>query len=299
MLPRTRQLDFDTTKIGWLWWANIVASSPLALKTVSEVVRSLVRIERLAVNNLDKEAFDYLARLPTLPWLRLENPVEPAKLLRASPSPHSYPSLQTLVFGLIPIERATAFANTIANCPLGNILLDWCDESAARRAETTSLFLFSSHPSVPTPPFARSDLRSPRFRVSPFENLKQVSVEQMCGFDLTDTDIHDLASAWQRLSHLALTAIEHVAPLHVTPQSDPTSAKDSIPPRCPTLANTTHSAVENSPITAPELVAHFISDIFLGAMIRTLWRYPVYMDRWEKVKALVAELSQKQDGDAS
>jgi hypothetical protein len=36
----------------------------------------------------------------------------------------------------------------------------------------------------------------------------------MFGVDLTDTDIHDLASARQRLSHLALTAIEHVAPLH-------------------------------------------------------------------------------------
>ncbi|KAJ7495552.1 hypothetical protein FB451DRAFT_1550915 [Mycena latifolia] len=270
------------------------------LQVVSDFVRSLARIQDLAVTNLDQDAFKHLGGLTSLKVLRLKNPKVtwmPALPIDAPTSPHHmYSSLTALHFDRTTVERVIAFIKVMSNAPLKELESHPFDD-AATSVEIGRLYsalaAHCSHNSLESISLHggwTSERGVPdQFRISGatlrtlfcFANIVSVSIYQSFGFDLTDADIFDLARAWPQLELLSLTAAYELEPnppratvqgfnafaLHCPNLRRLDMTVDAtVPPGLPagslSQASLRMLDVFHSPISSPGTVATYLSTIF-------------------------------------
>ncbi|KAJ7495567.1 hypothetical protein FB451DRAFT_1550925 [Mycena latifolia] len=175
------------------------------LQAVSDVVRSSSRIEVLIFLKLED---------PKVPWT-LALPVDAA----ASPQ-HMYSSLIELHFGFTTVDRITAFIQVVSNPPLKKLEAELLGDAATSDVIGrlySALVAHCSHDSLQDISmhggFLSESASPDPYRIHGatlrilfcFGNMVFVELHQCSGFDLDDTDIFDMASAWPRLEFLSLT----------------------------------------------------------------------------------------------
>ncbi|KAJ7495536.1 hypothetical protein FB451DRAFT_367085 [Mycena latifolia] len=201
------------------------------LQVVSDFVRSLARIQDLAVTNLDQDAFKHLGGLTSLKVLRLGNPKVPWMPALPIDSPtsshHMYSSLTALHFNCTTVERVITFIKAMSNAPLKE-LESHPFSDAATSVEIGRLYsalaAHYSHTSLQRISieggWAPEEGVPDQYRISGailrtlfcFVNMVSVSLDQPFGFDLDDADIFDIAHAWPQLEYLSLTGHSDLKP---------------------------------------------------------------------------------------
>ncbi|KAJ7495550.1 hypothetical protein FB451DRAFT_1478478 [Mycena latifolia] len=269
------------------------------LKVVSDFVRSLARIQDLAVTNIDQDAFKRLGGLASLKVLELEDPKVPwmpALPIDGATSPqHMYSSLTDLYFGdSTTVDQITAVINIISNAQLKRLefeLLDDAGPSDAIGRLYSALTTHCSHVSLQDIsmrgawPSGSASMDQYRIHGATlrtlfcFGNMVSVELHQCSGFDLDDADIFDMARAWPRLEFLALIGYLALKPrvtvqgLYAFAQQCPNldylaimvDATVVVPePRVGSVSQDTLRtlSVSRSPIQVPNAVVAFLSAIF-------------------------------------
>ncbi|KAJ7772279.1 hypothetical protein B0H16DRAFT_1512947 [Mycena metata] len=194
----------------------------------SAVVQNLPQMQELRVYSLNRQALEYVRRLPTLKTLLIEDftvdlPVDD------NADAHSYSSLKDLEFGRTRVHRVTEFLKITRNCSLQRLHIGSFESETATAANMASLFSTlaaqrcshtslrtiryhtrssNSPPSDPDIYALTGHMIRPLFR---FTNMVTVTIYQPCGLDITDDDVSQLASAWPCLEFLSLGGIYQVA----------------------------------------------------------------------------------------
>ncbi|KAJ7495578.1 hypothetical protein FB451DRAFT_1478526 [Mycena latifolia] len=295
------------------------------LKVISDFVRSLARIQDLAVANLDQDAFKHLGGLTSLRVLKLEDPKVPwtsALPIDAATSPqHMYSSLTKLHFGCTTVDRITAFINIISNSPLKELETDLLGDAAT--SDTigrlySALAAHCSHTSLQRISIAGAyeDGVSDQYRIPGailrilfcFVSMVSVSIDTPLGFDLDNADIFDMARAWPQLEYLSLREYSDLKPrvtvqgLHAFAQQCPNlhhleiMVDATVVPELPvgslSQASLRTLDVSYSPIRTPKAVAAFLASIFPELSVHFSCddeADPATEKRWEEVKQSLVE----------
>ncbi|KAJ7135856.1 hypothetical protein C8R44DRAFT_869554 [Mycena epipterygia] len=274
----------------------------LAGRSVSPCVRRFTKIKALAVDTIDQPAFEHLAQLETLEYLRLQEAKGDISHWQYSKQP-PFPTLRRLTFLSTTVEFATEFVMGLSGCQLTdfNVGIQGMPSSTATGELYAALASHCSHSSLSSlsissavidgPPIPDVDDTSnyvvrvehlrPLFH---FSNLTVVYLEPPVGFAIDDAAAWDIARAWpniQNLVLLACTDLHH--PPHMTlcalsafaehcPQltslqiafdaSVVLPLDPSVPVRPSLQTALTNLGVGYSPISSAGAVALFISGIF-------------------------------------
>ncbi|KAJ7099878.1 hypothetical protein C8R43DRAFT_1048440 [Mycena crocata] len=185
----------------------------------SVMIRSLTGLKELDVGSMDRSAFKYLERLPTLEKLALQRALEflPTPLVNA---PQTFPRLRNLGVRAIPHHTLAGLLATNSAWSLTHFLAQLTTSSeAADIAQIYSLLATRSNPAALTDLTIKDVSRRfvpPNFvgeggiiidhlsSLFAFRNLRIVRLTFMVGFDLDDTAVESLARAWPRLWELQL-----------------------------------------------------------------------------------------------
>ncbi|KAJ7495526.1 hypothetical protein FB451DRAFT_1478426 [Mycena latifolia] len=188
----------------------------VAVPIVSTFVRSLVRIESLAIPTLDETAFAHLARLPALKSLEFHSPRTLHSFLQPSAGSAYFPALTQLTAPAM--ECGAALVGMLPNRPLVTLRI-FGNSFHPTHYGSTILFRSSEiDPSANAPTSdqinmycVRGDMLLPLFS---FANLVSVTLVHPVGFDLDDAIVLGMAHAWSRIESLALLAgsFRHVHP---------------------------------------------------------------------------------------
>ncbi|KAJ6486305.1 hypothetical protein DFH09DRAFT_1377839 [Mycena vulgaris] len=287
-----------------------------SVHAVSTLIRSLTRVDRLSVENLDRAAFEHLGRLPTVKTLVIADPYVPSSALLSLVEPIPlYSSLESLYFGRTALEDATSFMEIITSCPLQILEIEELSFSPTRDAASlffTALAAHCSHQSLrqietgtsesgpwmsDEPPIDSFTLRI----LFCFANLVRVSLPPPLTFDLDDRDFHEMARAWPRLVYLELRSLPHLS--FVELNFDATSVPDATE-TTPCQTSLSDIYVGFSPIVTAGPVAAFISKLFPNADV-DCWPYAndleygreaqIYACQWEKVQDVLKEMRTRRD----
>ncbi|KAJ6587513.1 hypothetical protein DFH09DRAFT_1074744 [Mycena vulgaris] len=275
-----------------------------SLQIVSAFVRSLVRVERCSVDNLDGAAYEHLGHLPSLKKLVLFDPQMPRDIPLASTRALSqfpiYSSLESLSFGMTTLEKITAFITIIARCPIQILEVEELVSSPTRDVAKLFFAALTAHCSphsllrinTGTSGISISEeldamVDSVTFRLLfCFTNLVTVHLPPPFEFDLDDTDIREMARAWPRIESLELRCTPftrsritlkglsffaeyspHLSTLEMDFDATSVPEWDVSAATTPPQTSLAHVFVEHCPIATPGPVAAFISRIFPNAAI--------------------------------
>ncbi|KAJ6587511.1 hypothetical protein DFH09DRAFT_976857 [Mycena vulgaris] len=275
-----------------------------SLHTVSAFVRSLVRVERLSVRNLDGAAFEHLGRLPTLKTLAISDPEVPSDICPSTLSATSlspmYSSLEFLYFSSTTLEKVTAFINIIARCQLQILHAGLLNSLPTRDVATLFFAALAAHCSPhslrqihtgkcnPWISGERDTIDGVTLQIlSCFTNLVNANLPPPLVFDLDDADVGEMARAWPRIESLELRCASdmppritlrglaflaqhcpHLSSLKMDFDATAVPEWDGTAATNPLQTSPTRVLVENCPIVTPGPVAAFMSRIFPNATIR-------------------------------
>ncbi|KAJ6587534.1 hypothetical protein DFH09DRAFT_1274461 [Mycena vulgaris] len=250
-----------------------------SVHAVSTFIRSLARVDRLSVENLDRAAFEHLGRLQTVKTFIIADPYVPSGVPLFLVEPISlYSSLESLYFGPTTLENVTSFIDIITSCPLQILEIEELRFSPTRDAASlffAALAAHCSHQSLRQIETGTSRSRWMSDKPDPihsftlrilfcFANLVRVSFPPPLTFDLDDRDFHEMAH------HPSLSDI----------------------------------FVGFSPIVTAGPVAAFISKLFPNADV-DCWPYAddlvygreaqIYACQWEKVQDILKEIRMRRD----
>ncbi|KAJ7776965.1 hypothetical protein DFH07DRAFT_979202 [Mycena maculata] len=218
----------------------------------SAVIYPLPRIESLSAVCLTTAGLEYIGRLPTLRWLRLETlPVIPDVI----PSSDLFPALRDVELDGIDVTSAPQFFRMCSKAPLKSIYVAPSGDSTFALRDRSLRILFC------------------------FSNMTSLSLQSPRGFDISDVTIADAAQAWRRLESLKLTTVFPYTPVPLTLQSlyhlaqycshlrslEMTFDATTIPSTAVPVMTQQQLAsmdVANSPLANSGGVARFLSDIF-------------------------------------
>ncbi|RDB28191.1 hypothetical protein Hypma_001356 [Hypsizygus marmoreus] len=196
------------------------------INIVSHVVCGWAHLQVLSVSNLTPDAFEYIAALPDLRQLTLND------MANVSPLPSQPPISQNGIFPtlrdlnivykhpdigirLLQTTVCASLTHLKINCPCdaehGNDILEVICNHRAAHSTLQFLMVYSSEtPSVNGPPFIQSHITPATLNTQSlrglfvFTNLSSVHLEIASGFDLDDAGIEEMARAWPRLESLWL-----------------------------------------------------------------------------------------------
>ncbi|KAJ7143909.1 hypothetical protein C8R44DRAFT_915720 [Mycena epipterygia] len=315
------------SKHGWFF--------DLLRPKISQFVRTLVDIEELSVDTVDRAAFLHLGRLPTLKALRIENAMTSLSFDAFPSPPHMYPSLKFLRFGVTTLDCVAPFIDIISNSPLEifeiGILTGQPTTTVAQRF-FSALAAHCCHFSLQNIISCGGDGHPDRdlldgVTLRPilcFANLVSLSLVVPFTFDLDDADLFGMARAWPRLESLSIQCITrprttlhglsafaqhcpHLSSLNIAFDATVVPERDE-----PGVVRVSQTALKDIrvadswPITMPGPVASFISAIFSEAEVET-WcdaedlvpgsEEAEYLSRWEEVKQRLEGWSEGDDGE--
>jgi len=201
--------------------ADVSVCDESVLDRVSRFVLNLTRIKVLVVHNINEAAFTYLASLPSLMTLKLDDLTVTLPVVLDTSMAYSYSSLRNLHFESTTGECVIAFLNLIVNGQLQNLHIEGLDDSEPTTADAfgrlcSALVARSSHaelesitiPNCGYPEITDHSIFMVTGRVLRqlccFKNLVRLLLDQPGGFDLTDKDVFVMASSWPQLEMLAL-----------------------------------------------------------------------------------------------
>ncbi|RDB28159.1 hypothetical protein Hypma_001333 [Hypsizygus marmoreus] len=211
--PSLESFTFNNTQLG----------KQAAVNIVSHIIRGWAHLQILSVSNLTPDAFQYIASLPDLKQLTLNDMADVSPIPSPPPIPQNgvFPALRDLNIvyghpdigiGLLQTTVCASLTNLKISLPCdaehGNGILEVIRDHSAAHSTLQSLLVQSSEtpfvngaPSDITPTALKTESLRGLFV---FINLSAVQLEIAGGFDLDDAGIEEMARAWPRLESLWL-----------------------------------------------------------------------------------------------
>ncbi|KAJ7266515.1 hypothetical protein C8J57DRAFT_1068705, partial [Mycena rebaudengoi] len=289
------------------------------IPAISMFVRGLKHVEFLNVSWLDGTALSHLAELPSVksllfrdcPW---QSPLKSSRHATMCPT-RGFPALQHLLFLYTTLPCAAELLSLASNCPLADLEISTNagepTNSVSRKFYAT-LAPYCAHPSLRTIDIRGNSNREAQSApgvdqinlyavgveilqpLFSFNNLVDVYLAHPVGFQLDDSAVFAMASAWPRLQCIALVASRY---RHMDSRVTLEGVYYAFARHCPNLGELrmtfdgtvvpellehgqsraaqerlTVMDVAFSPIHRPQRVSTFLSKIFPGLKrIETLW----------------------------
>ncbi|KAJ7471651.1 hypothetical protein B0H11DRAFT_2283037 [Mycena galericulata] len=193
---------------------------PLLRQSITSFVSNLTSLKSLSLPDLGREAFDYIAQLPTLRSLVLQHPSEFTPRIRIAPNADAaqlgFTSLEYLQIDAATPEFTTALICSMKQAPVSSFITEFTPpyQPLYLRDFYSSLAAHLSHDALSCINFTNDwedDLERDDMHIITghilrglfcFTNLTEVSLEPRMGFDIDDATVIEMTSAWPRIERL-------------------------------------------------------------------------------------------------